>query len=132
MRIVKFAPVVTMSPTLPETAAQKHQETEMVRSPNMMKRILRKKEDKDQNRKSFDLRFSQEIQTIPLPSLYDLSLNDARAENQKQYLESDSSLEMEPQEDKFSCHMDSMKRYKKQVSRNSESVNREEGKGEVG
>ena len=74
-----------------------------------------------------------------ISSQYIHSLNDAtadeiaeRAENQKQYLESDSNLEMEPQEDKFSCHMDSMKRYKKQVSRNSESVNREEGKGEVG
>ena len=49
--IVKFTPVVTMSPALPEAAVQKYQKTEMVmRSPNMMKRILRKKEDKDQNR----------------------------------------------------------------------------------
>ena len=49
--IVKFTPVVTMSPALPEAAEQKYQKTEMVmRSPNMMKRILRKKEDKDQNR----------------------------------------------------------------------------------
>jgi len=61
-----------MAPVLPEAAAQNYEKTEMVRSPNMMKRILRKKEDKDQNRKSFDLRFSQDIQTIPTPSLYDL------------------------------------------------------------
>ena len=39
-----------MAPALPEAAAQKYEKTEMVRSPNMMKRILRKKEDKDQNR----------------------------------------------------------------------------------
>ena len=59
--------------------------------------------------------------------------NDASGENQKQHADSDNSLEIEPHpEDKFSCHMDSMKRYKKQVSRNSESMNREEGKGEVG
>merc|ERR1712106_664757 len=126
--------VVTMSPALPEAAVQKYQKTWM------MKRILRKKEDKDQNRKSLDLRFSQEIQTIPTPSLYDLSLNDVTSdetdvsgENQKQYLDSDSSLEIDPNpEEKFSCHMDSMKRYKKQVSRNAESMIREEGKGEVG
>ena len=58
---------------------------------------------------------------------------DASGENQKPYADSDNSLEIEPDpEEKFSCHMDSMKRYKKQVSRNSESMNREEGKGEVG
>merc|ERR1712002_539962 len=128
-----------MAPALPEAATQKKKETEKKRRPHMMKRILRKKEDKDQNRKSFDLRFSQEIQTIPTPSLYDLSLSDATTdeidasgENQKPYADSDNSLEIEPDpEEKFSCHMDSMKRYKKQVSRNSESMNREEGKGEV-
>ena len=58
---------------------------------------------------------------------------DVSGENKKQYLDSDSSLEIEPNpEEKFSCHMDSMKRYKKQVSRNSELMIREEGKGEVG
>eukprot|EP00090_Calanus_glacialis_P004651 TRINITY_DN13505_c0_g1_i1.p1 TRINITY_DN13505_c0_g1~~TRINITY_DN13505_c0_g1_i1.p1 ORF type:complete len:130 (-),score=48.23 TRINITY_DN13505_c0_g1_i1:92-481(-) len=128
-----------MSPALPEAGEPKYQKTAMVRSPNMMKRILRKKEDKENNRKSLDLRFSQEIQEIPTPSLFDLSLNDvtsdetdAGGENQKQSFETDSILEIELNQEKFSCHMDSMKRYKKQVSRNSESVNREEGKGEVG
>ena len=39
-----------MSPALPEAGEQKYQKTAMVRSPNMMKRILRKKEDKENNR----------------------------------------------------------------------------------
>ena len=74
-------------------------------------------------------------QTInKLSSLNDVTSDetDAGGENQKQSFETDSILEIELNQEKFSCHMDSMKRYKKQVSRNSESVNREEGKGEVG
>ena len=115
-------------------------------------------------RRSLDLRFSQEIQTIPAPSLGDLrynqsqtltetpavinntlrSLNDIPAdvtdggvEGQKQCQDANSSPELEHNPDgKFSYHQDSMKRYKKQISRNSELMGRnfkdEEGKGEVG
>ena len=34
--------------------------------------------------------------------------------------------------EKFSCHMDSMKRYKKQVTRNTKILERDESKGEIG
>merc|ERR1712055_414434 len=133
-----------MSPGLAEAGNQTCQKTTVTGSPNIMKKILRKKEEKEPNRRSLDLRFSQEIQTIPPPSLGDLSLTDAPSdvteenmENYQKYLEATNSLELEPNTDgKFSYHQDSMKRYKKQVSRNSELLERnfkdDEEKGEVG
>eukprot|EP00092_Neocalanus_flemingeri_P037165 GFUD01040455.1.p1 GENE.GFUD01040455.1~~GFUD01040455.1.p1 ORF type:complete len:134 (+),score=49.18 GFUD01040455.1:325-726(+) len=132
-----------MSPGLAEAENQNCQKTAVVRSPNIMKKILRRKEDKETNRKSLDLRFSQEIQTIPPPSLDDLSLNEVGADmtdgsgEYQKCQEATSHLELEPNSDgKFSYHQDSMKRYKKQITRNSELMGRnfkdEEGKGEVG
>ena len=43
------------------------------------------------------------------------------------------SLDMEETTtEKFSCHMDSMKRYKKQVMSNTKILGRDEAKGEIG
>merc|ERR1712154_469828 len=93
--------------------------------------VLRKNRCKDgkkeQRRMSVD--FSEDVETIPMPSILDLSLIDVTDEGKNKESENSGctdTLEKDTKvQKKFTYHQDSMKRYKKQQnSKNAEVLER--------
>merc|ERR1712025_778603 len=88
-----------------------------------LRKNFNSKGHKMQRRLSVD--FSEDVETIPLPSLADLSLVDINNGEDKEANEkidlADDTIERDVKiKKKFTYHQDSMKRYKKQLSKNSD------------
>eukprot|EP00092_Neocalanus_flemingeri_P094279 GFUD01119876.1.p2 GENE.GFUD01119876.1~~GFUD01119876.1.p2 ORF type:complete len:133 (+),score=54.31 GFUD01119876.1:51-449(+) len=112
-------------------------------SPSGKKRILRVSEGEGQNksyRRSLDLKvhISQDIKYIPspLPQPHGSLVSDPSFEYQKfsdvDEIDGNAKPNLEEEKGKFSYHQDSMKKYKRMLSRNKEEQERKVSKVEEG